>query len=66
MNFGLGIWWWGAKYFQNPRGILGVFFKRIEAKLEASGTKLKGFPSADEPQMNLGLGFDGFKEFKET
>lgn len=54
----------GGKIFPESQRNFGGFFKRIEAKLEASGTKLKGFPSADEPQMNLGLGF--FKEFKET
>lgn len=36
MNFGAGV----------------VFFLRIEAKLEASGTKLKVFPQ----QMNFGVG----------
>lgn len=46
MNFGVGV----------------VFFLRIEAKLEASGTE--GFPSADE---FWGWGFDGFfKEFKQN
>lgn len=37
MNFGVGV---------------GFFFLRIEAKLEASGTKLKVFPQ----QMNFGVG----------
>lgn len=37
MNFGAGV---------------GFFFLRIEAKLEASGTKLKVFPQ----QMNFGVG----------
>lgn len=57
MNFGLGIWWWGAKYFQNPRGILGVFLKELKQNLKQVELNLKVFPQQMNPRWIWGWDF---------